>query len=54
MFEWMDNRAAAGPDLTGLRTDHPGLMTLESWLQYTGWQPEPGVPAGATEGKETR
>jgi hypothetical protein len=54
ILEWMDNRADSGPDLTGLRAEHPGLMTLKTWLRYTGWQPEPGEAAGTADRKETR
>ncbi len=54
MFEWMDNRADGEPDLAGLRAEHPGLMTLETWLRYSGWRPEPGVSAGAADGEGTR
>jgi uncharacterized protein YbjT (DUF2867 family) len=51
MFEWMDSRAAE-PDIAGLRAEHPGLMTLETWLRCSGWRPEPGPPAGAAGNKE--
>jgi uncharacterized protein YbjT (DUF2867 family) len=54
MFEWMDSRADSGPDLAGLRAEHPGLMTLENWLRDTGWQPEPGGPVSTADRKETR
>lgn len=54
MFEWMDSQPDTGPDLAGLRDEHPGLLTLEHWLRYTGWQLEPGVPAGSADHKEIR
>jgi len=39
MFEWLDGRGAGGPDLAALRALHPGLMTLQTWLRETGWNP---------------
>lgn len=27
------------PDLGGLRAEHPGLLTLQEWLQASGWKP---------------
>jgi uncharacterized protein YbjT (DUF2867 family) len=46
MFEWMDAQPAAEPDLAALRAEHPGLLTLGSWLQATGWRPDAVEPAG--------
>jgi uncharacterized protein YbjT (DUF2867 family) len=40
-YEWMDRRGADAPDLTALRAEHPGLMTLGAWLQATEWKPGP-------------
>jgi uncharacterized protein YbjT (DUF2867 family) len=39
MFAWMDGRPPDVPDLVALRSDHPGLMTLEDWLAATSWRP---------------
>jgi uncharacterized protein YbjT (DUF2867 family) len=41
MFEWLDSRVIQGPDLPALREQHPGLMTLETWLHKTAWTPNP-------------
>jgi uncharacterized protein YbjT (DUF2867 family) len=54
MFEWMDSRAADEPDLAALRAEHPDLMTLETWLQETGWRPQPATPAEAADSREMR
>lgn len=40
-YQWMDHRGAEAPDLTALRAEHPGLMTLAAWLEATGWKPGP-------------
>jgi len=45
MFDWMDSQQVDEPDLAALRTAHPGLMTLQSWLRATGWQPVPSASA---------
>jgi uncharacterized protein YbjT (DUF2867 family) len=39
MFEFFNVRPAGPTDLPALRADHPGLMTLETWLHTTGWKP---------------
>lgn len=52
MFDWMDSGAAEEPDLAALRAEHPGLMTLETWLQETGWRPPPATPAEASNSRE--
>lgn len=44
MFEWADTREASEPDFAALRAEHPGLMTLETWLRESGWKPSPGAP----------
>jgi hypothetical protein len=44
MFEWFNTRAVDGLDFSALRAQHPGLMTLETWLRETGWRPLP--PSG--------
>jgi uncharacterized protein YbjT (DUF2867 family) len=41
MFEWMDHGPPAGLDVAALRAEHPGLMTLQDWLEATGWKPQP-------------
>jgi uncharacterized protein YbjT (DUF2867 family) len=41
MFEWMDGAQVSEPDLAALRAVHPGMLTLEDWLQVTGWKPQP-------------
>ncbi|WP_248963271.1 NmrA/HSCARG family protein [Sphaerisporangium perillae] len=46
MFAWLDRRATVAPDLPALREDHPGLMTLETWLRKTAW-----TPAGEAEAR---
>jgi uncharacterized protein YbjT (DUF2867 family) len=47
MFEWMDTREMAVPDLATLRADHPGMLTLQDWLRTTDWKPQPvGAPPG--------
>jgi uncharacterized protein YbjT (DUF2867 family) len=36
MFEWLnENRGHA--DIPALRSLHPGLMTLDTWLRWAGW-----------------
>ncbi len=40
MFAWLNKRAIDGPDIAALRADHPGLMTLQTWVRQTGWQPD--------------
>jgi uncharacterized protein YbjT (DUF2867 family) len=39
MFEWLNQPAVDGIDFPALRAQHPGLMTLETWLRETGWKP---------------
>ncbi|TMR88334.1 NmrA/HSCARG family protein [Nonomuraea basaltis] len=39
MFEWIGERTDDEPDLPSLRAIHPRLMTLETWLDETGWKP---------------
>jgi uncharacterized protein YbjT (DUF2867 family) len=39
MFEWFNERVVDGLDFSALRAQHPGLMTLETWLRETGWKP---------------
>ncbi|MEU8277174.1 NmrA/HSCARG family protein [Microbispora bryophytorum] len=38
MFEFFEERPPAQVDLRALRSEHPGLMTLETWLRATGWK----------------
>ncbi|WP_433520015.1 hypothetical protein ACQP2T_60265 [Nonomuraea sp. CA-143628] len=38
-FEWFDQGAVRAPDFAELRAEHPGLMTLDSYLRATGWRP---------------
>ncbi|MEU7744357.1 NmrA/HSCARG family protein [Nonomuraea sp. NPDC049158] len=38
-FEWFDQGAVQAPDFAELRAEHPGLMTLDSYLRTTGWRP---------------
>lgn len=51
MFQWMDSRETAEPDLATLRAEHPGMLTLQDWLRTTGWKPQPA--SGRREPKET-
>ncbi|WP_261985782.1 NmrA/HSCARG family protein [Microbispora sp. CSR-4] len=37
MFEFFEEHPAQ-VDLPALRAEHPGLMTLETWLRATGWK----------------
>jgi uncharacterized protein YbjT (DUF2867 family) len=39
MFQWLNTHAMDGIDLAALRADHPGLMTLQTWVRKTGWKP---------------
>jgi uncharacterized protein YbjT (DUF2867 family) len=39
MFAFFNERPAVRADLPALRAEHPGLMTLETWLDTTGWKP---------------
>jgi uncharacterized protein YbjT (DUF2867 family) len=39
MFAWLGERDDDEPDFPALRAAHPGLMTLENWLEATGWKP---------------
>ncbi|MEU7836133.1 NmrA/HSCARG family protein [Nonomuraea sp. NPDC049129] len=39
MFAWLGDRDDDEPDFPALRAAHPGLMTLENWLEATGWKP---------------
>ena len=60
MFEWMDSRPSGEsglsiePDLENLRAAHPGLMTLQTWLQATRWRPEPPRQPAAATGREAK
>lgn len=38
MYEFFDEQPSAQVDLRALRSEHPGLMTLETWLRATGWR----------------
>ncbi|MFI7625388.1 NmrA/HSCARG family protein [Microbispora rosea] len=38
MFEFFEEQPPAQVDLRALRSEHPGLMTLETWLRATGWK----------------
>jgi uncharacterized protein YbjT (DUF2867 family) len=37
MFTFFNEHPATMSDLTRLRSEHPGLMRLETWLRTTGW-----------------
>jgi uncharacterized protein YbjT (DUF2867 family) len=39
MFTFFDGHPSELVDLSALRTLHPGLMSLDTWLQSTGWKP---------------
>jgi uncharacterized protein YbjT (DUF2867 family) len=39
MFTFFNEHPSELSDLARLRTDHPGLMRLETWLRTTGWKP---------------
>ncbi|MFI6317639.1 NmrA/HSCARG family protein [Nonomuraea sp. NPDC050556] len=39
MFTYFNQHPAPVPDLEALRAEHPGLMTLRTWLEHTGWKP---------------
>lgn len=56
MFEWMDSRQAGAPDVTALRAEHPGLLTLEDWLRAVAWKPAPaaGAPPGGPRGGDKK
>jgi uncharacterized protein YbjT (DUF2867 family) len=40
MFTFFNEHPSELSDLSSLRTLHPGLMSLETWLHTTGWHPE--------------
>lgn len=44
MFDRLDRRTDNGPDLSALRTLHPGLLTLADWVRG-----QPGIVATAPE-----
>jgi uncharacterized protein YbjT (DUF2867 family) len=39
MFTFFNDHPAAPPNLAALRSVHPDLMRLETWLHTTGWKP---------------
>jgi uncharacterized protein YbjT (DUF2867 family) len=39
MFSFFDEHPSELVDLSALRALHPGLMSLDTWLQTTGWKP---------------
>jgi uncharacterized protein YbjT (DUF2867 family) len=39
MFTFFDEHPTEPADLPALRADHPGLMSLETWLRETSWKP---------------
>jgi uncharacterized protein YbjT (DUF2867 family) len=39
MFAYFNERPSDLADFSALRTEHPGLMRLETWLRVTGWRP---------------
>jgi uncharacterized protein YbjT (DUF2867 family) len=39
MFTFFNEHPAEPADLSALRAQHPGLMSLETWLRLTGWRP---------------
>ena len=47
MFTFFNEHPSELSDLAHLRAEHPGLMTLETWLRTTGWKPL----AGSAEGR---
>jgi uncharacterized protein YbjT (DUF2867 family) len=46
MFAFFNERPAVRADLAALREEHPGLMTLETWVRDTAWRAP--VPEGVT------
>jgi hypothetical protein len=39
MFAYFDEHPTPPPDPAALRSYHPGLLRLETWLRHTGWRP---------------
>jgi len=39
MFTFFNEHPSEPADLSALRAQHPGLMSLETWLRRTGWKP---------------
>jgi len=39
MFTFFNEHPSEPADLAALRAQHPGLMSLETWVRRTGWKP---------------